>query len=388
MQIKQPSKNIGRADGFNKKTGIFIITYHIILLFVWLLYFSYCTPSTSMIIASVILYVCTGLSITAGYHRYYAHTTYKTNPAVEAVILFFASMATQASAIRWSFEHRLHHAYVDTDRDPYSVNEGFWYAHVLWLFKKPTPIDPKVIPDLMKNRLVTFQHNYYLLCMLTTNIIAFLFVGWLLNDYLGAFVLAWWTRLFALHHSTWFINSLAHYWGARTFSKEQTAVDNYVISFLTFGEGYHNYHHTFANDYRNGIRWYHFDPTKWLIWVLHKVGLAHNLKRVDHYHIRERMVTCRKNETIEKIQESYAQSKEELTNYLSKKSEHMLLNLQRSRQLVEKYAKEKSSHVHNVELLKELRAEIKAVKKEIRTDWKACKAFSKSIMKGKEPLMH
>ncbi|MDB6080903.1 MAG: putative fatty-acid desaturase, partial [Chlamydiia bacterium] len=273
-----------RIDGFNKKTGIFIITYHILLVIAWFFYFSLCTSSLGVIISSIVLFFLTGLSITGGYHRYYSHSTYKTNYAVEAVLLFFGSMAAQASALRWSFEHRLHHAYVDTDNDPYSVKRGFWYAHILWLFKKPAPIDKKVVPDLFKNPLVMFQHNHYLACMLTSNVIAFVTVGYFFNDWLGAFVLAWWTRLFCLHHSTWFINSLAHYWGAQSFNREQTAVDNYIISFLTFGEGYHNYHHTFANDYRNGIRWYHFDPTKWLIWGLHAVGLAHSLKRVNNYH--------------------------------------------------------------------------------------------------------
>ena len=93
-----------------------------------------------------------------------------------------------------------------------------------------------------------------------------------------------------LHHFTWFINSLAHYWGHQNYSTEHSAVDNYIICLLTFGEGYHNYHHTFAYDYRNGIRWYHFDPTKWLIWMLHKLGLARDLKVVNNARIAEQMI--------------------------------------------------------------------------------------------------
>ncbi len=375
-----------RLDGFNKKTGIFIITYHILLVVAWILYFSFYTPSVAMIVATVILYFVTGLSITGGYHRLYSHTTYKTNPVVEAVILFFASMSVQSSALRWSFEHRLHHAYVDTDQDPYSINRGFWYAHILWLFKKPAEIDRKVVADLAKNPLVAFQHKHYLACMLTSNIIMFLFVGWLLGDYLGAFVLSWWTRLFMLHHSTWFINSLAHFWGTQSFSQEQTAVDNYIISLLTFGEGYHNYHHTFANDYRNGIRWYHFDPTKWLIWALNKMGLAHGLKKVNHYHIKERLVAARKNETLEKIAESFESRKEELTVYISKASETICTNLARARKLVEEYTRYKKTKQASAEILKQLKTEIKAVKRTIREDWKTCQEFSKHIMNGKDPI--
>jgi stearoyl-CoA desaturase (delta-9 desaturase) len=86
------------------------------------------------------------------------------------------------------------------------------------------------------------------------------------------------------------INSLAHTWGSKTFAKELTAVDNFFLAFITFGEGYHNYHHAFPNDYRNGISWYHFDPTKWLIWLLEKLHLAKNLRSKDGLVIRANLI--------------------------------------------------------------------------------------------------
>lgn len=369
-----------RNEGFNKKTGIFIIAYHVLLVIGWFFYFSLCTPTLGVVISAIVLFFLTGLSITGGYHRYYAHCTYKTQPAVEAVLLFFASMATQASALKWSFEHRCHHAYVDTDRDPYSINKGFWHAHILWLFKQPAPIDKKVVADLYKNPLVMFQHNNYLACMLGSNLIAFLAVGYFFGDFLGAFVLAWWTRLFLLHHSTWFINSLAHYWGSQSFSKEQSAVDNYVISFLTFGEGYHNYHHTFANDYRNGVRWYHFDPTKWLIWTLYRLGLADNLKSVNNYHIKERIVTTHREELLESIQKSFSSKKEEIMNYVSNATEDIVAKIGHARKLVEEYSKCKEQNPAEKETLRSLKSEIKQVQKAIRHDWKACQKFSRQAL--------
>ncbi|MBS0634118.1 MAG: acyl-CoA desaturase, partial [Verrucomicrobia bacterium] len=201
---------------------IFVLAYHIALLVGLPIYFCYNSPSWGMWVATIVLYFATGMSITGGYHRFYSHQTYKAHPIVEGFLLFFGSMAAQGSALRWSFEHRIHHAYVDTDRDPYCIQKGFWYAHVMWLFDHPRPIENKVVSDLLRNKMVMFQHNYYRYLIMGTNIVAFLFVGWLLDDYLGAFVISWWLRLFALHHSTWFINSLAHTWGARTFSSEQT----------------------------------------------------------------------------------------------------------------------------------------------------------------------
>ncbi len=363
-----------RVKNFNWPTGIFLISYHVILLTILPFYFYYATIHTNTVITSIVLLFLTGMSITAGYHRYFAHCTYKTNKWVEAVLLFFASASIQASAIRWAFEHRLHHAHVDTDEDPYSINKGFWYAHILWLFHSPRPIENKIVADLLRKPLVLFQHKHYEISMIASNAIIFLLVGWLCSDFIGAFVLAIWLRVFFLHHFTWFINSLAHTWGARTFSTEQTAVDNYLISFVTFGEGYHNYHHTFANDYRNGVRWYHFDPTKWLIWTLEKLGLAHNLRRVDKYHVKECIVEDYKNRLIEAIKKSYYQGREELEEAVSRVSEDLIKKLSQLRALIESKTNASGS-VPN----EQYKHEMKTLKKGLREDWKKFKRICKKV---------
>lgn len=154
------------------------------------------------------------------------------------------------------------------------------------MLEKQPPIEPKVVVDLICNQMVLFQHQYYPYLMVMANVLVYFLVGYFCQDYWGAFFLACWIRIFLLHHFTWSINSLAHMWGKREFNREQTAVDNYLISLLTLGEGYHNYHHAFASDYRNGIRWFHFDPTKWLIWSLSKIGLVHSLKCTDEATIK------------------------------------------------------------------------------------------------------
>jgi stearoyl-CoA desaturase (delta-9 desaturase) len=236
-------------------------------------------PSWQIVTTSIVLIYLTGLGVTMGYHRLYSHNAYKINPVVETIVLFFGTMGTQGSVLRWSFDHRYHHAFVDTDKDPYSIKKGFWYAHFLWLLEKPKPIENKIVADLLKNPLLRFQHRFYGLLMFGINLLVTLFFGWYYNDYLGAFLFVWIVRMFFLHHFTWFINSLAHTWGDRPFCESLSAVDNYLISLLTWGEGYHNYHHTFGYDYRNGVRWYHYDPTKWLIWTLSKLGLATRLKK-------------------------------------------------------------------------------------------------------------
>ncbi len=343
---------------------LFLIIYQVLLLISLPFYFYYASPSLSLVIVTFVLLYLTGLSITAGYHRYFSHRTYKTHPWMEWVILFFSSMGAQGSALRWSFDHRQHHAHVDTDKDPYSIKKGFWYAHFGWIVNVPETIDPKVVSDLMRNPRVMHQHNYNALWMIITNIIAFLAVGWALNDFLGAFVMAVWVRMFALHHFTWFINSLAHTWGDRPFCQEQSAVDNYIISLLTFGEGYHNYHHTFANDYRNGVRWFHFDPTKWLIWTLQKCGIAYGLKKMDWETINKRMVIEKKELLSSYIERIWLINKEEWQAKVNALSEQLLARISSLSKLKADYRKYKYVQI---------KQEIKALKASIRNDWRLLK---------------
>lgn len=354
---------------FNWVPGLFIITYHLLLLVGFPLYLTYCTCASFWLIffSTVLMYV-TGLSITMGYHRLYSHMAYKINPVVETIMLFFGTMAAHGSVIRWSFDHRHHHAFVDTDKDPYSIKKGFWYAHFLWLFEKPKEIDNTVVADLVKRPLLRFQHRYYGVLWTLTNAIAFFSFGWLFQDYLGAFVFTILVRMFFLHHFTWFINSLAHVWGAQTFSKELSAVDNYLIALLTFGEGYHNYHHTFAQDYRNGIRWFHFDPTKWLIWILYKCGLARQLRKVQKYQIEEKILLERKRILLEKTNFPHISQKEEWEKKVTVVIENVLTKLKQVKKLQEKYlelkkAKEGKNPLHALKL------EIKALRKSLDEEY-------------------
>jgi stearoyl-CoA desaturase (delta-9 desaturase) len=367
---------------FNWGPGLFLIIYQICLLIALPIYFAYEHPSWKMFLAAFILLYLTGLSITGGYHRFYSHRSYRTKPIVEAMLLFFGAMAGQGSALRWAFDHRLHHAHVDTDLDPYSIKKGFWYAHFLWILEKPREIDPKVVPDLMKNRLVQFQHRYGALLMILTNVMACLVVGWLLDDYLGAFFIAVWLRLFALHHFTWFINSLAHTWGDKPFCQEQSAVNNYVIALLTFGEGYHNFHHTFANDYRNGIRWYHFDPTKWLIWTLNKLGLTSSLKRMDPFTIKKRMVLQRKEILLERLCELWYVKKDDLEKKVLELSERLVNKIAETHQLMEHYRQARQEEKDH-ERLKEVKLQINQLKRSLRDDWRQWVHLSRNILRLK-----
>ena len=272
--------------------------------------------------------------------------------------------------IQWSHDHRKHHAYVDGDEDPYSIKKGFWYAHMLWLYEKSKPIEEKWVTDLMQDRWLVIQHRYFAFFGIGGNVLVFLLAGWLLSDFLGAFVLAWWTRLLLSHHLTWFINSLAHFWGSKTFSKEHSAVDNFVIAFLTVGEGYHNYHHTFASDYRNGIRWYHFDPAKWMVWSLSKVGLAKGLKRYDSFTIKKRLLAEERRMLLEAAKRMAASKKAELEQKTLQLSDAIREKLNQVQALVEEIRNLKKNRVGRERVRASL-AELRRLRQSLRDDWRS-----------------
>jgi len=364
-----------KNTNFNWGPGLYILGYHLFLLVALPIFFFYYHLPWQVLTLTLLLLYITGISTTTAYHRFYSHATYKLNPVVEAILLFFATMGAQGSALRWSFDHRHHHAFVDTDKDPYSIKKGFWYAHFLWLFEKPKPIEKQVISDLLKNRMVCFQHKHYGLLMFASNILVTGIIGWCLGSYWMAFLFTWMVRQCLLHHFTWFINSLAHTWGDNSFSDELSAMDNYFISFFTWGEGYHNYHHTFANDYRNGIRWYHYDPTKWLIWSLKKLGLADQLKQNDPFFIEKRLVLSRKKFLLKQIHNSIAESKEVWQNRVSALCDSLLEKIGQIQQIKEQNALSKGQK----ETLSSLKSQLKKIKSELKIQFHAWNTLSKEI---------
>jgi stearoyl-CoA desaturase (delta-9 desaturase) len=230
--------------------------------------------------AFVALWFLTGLGITAGYHRMFSHRAWWAPKPIRALMLIFGAMTLQNSAIAWVARHRLHHRHVDTEEDPYNIKRGFWWAHMLWVMIDDREYDEfKNARDLVEDDLARFQHDHYMWISVGFNIAVPLLLGLAIDRVWGMLLWAGLIRIVVLHHLTFFINSLAHMWGRRPWNDEQTARDNAFLAVLTLGEGYHNFHHTFPADYRNGFRWYHFDPTKWFIWTLDKVGLANDLRR-------------------------------------------------------------------------------------------------------------
>ncbi len=229
------------------------------------------------------------LAITCGYHRLFAHSTYEARPVLRLVYLLLGAMALQNSALKWSADHRTHHRFIDDpDRDPYCARRGFWFSHIGWMLRNyPSgDTDLNTVRDLQRDPLVMWQQRHYLTIAIAMNVGVPLLIGWWSGDVAGMLLLVGVLRLVVSHHFTFFINSLAHMWGSQPYTEENTARDNFVLAFLTYGEGYHNFHHMFAHDYRNGVHLWQWDPSKWFIRAMQGLGLAYGLKRVPWFKIQ------------------------------------------------------------------------------------------------------
>ncbi|KAI8886938.1 delta-9 desaturase [Backusella circina FSU 941] len=243
---------------------------------------AYKTPlETKTLWWTLIYYFATGLGITAGYHRYWAHTSYSCTKPTQWALCLAGSGAFEGSIRWWSRGHRAHHRWTDSDKDPYAATRGFFFSHMGWmLINRPkNRIGYADIDDLKADPIVKFQHKYYLYFALG---MAFLFpslvagLGW--GDFKGGLVYGGLCRLVFVHHATFCVNSLAHFLGDTPYDDFHTPKDSWITAIVTCGEGYHNFHHEFPQDYRNAIIWYQYDPTKWLITILYILGLAYDLK--------------------------------------------------------------------------------------------------------------
>jgi stearoyl-CoA desaturase (Delta-9 desaturase) len=351
---------------------LFIVAYHIAI--VALIPLAISVASWGAFWLFFITYIAGGMSITVGYHRLYSHKAYTANAFFEWCILFASALSMEMSALKWSHDHRIHHNHVDTDKDPYSIKKGFWYAHVLWLFDYQRDYDESLVADLLQNPRVVLQDRFYGLFILVVNLAVFgigcLFMGPFASFFFGVLL-----RMAMIHHSTWFINSLCHTIGSKTYARELSAVDNAILALLTFGEGYHNYHHAFAADYRNGIRWYHFDPTKWTIWICSKLGMTDKLRVINDITLQKTLVLKDKKMIIEHLEEEMdavaAELKaklEEVSAVFEEKSAAVML---KAREL-----KQASNDQKKI-----IQQEIKALRTSLKETWDEWVALTKQAAK-------
>jgi len=227
------------------------------------------------------LWLAVGVSVTGGYHRLFAHKTYQASWPVRLFYVVFGAAALENSVLNWTADHRIHHSEVDQERDPYNIQKGFWWAHMGWIFFENETPPVTVVRDLLDDPLVRWQARWYALIGLSISFGIPLIVGLATGRVLGCLLIGGVLRVVVSHHGTFFINSLCHMVGRQPYSREHSARDSSVMAVLAFGEGYHNFHHSFPFDYRNGVKTWHFDPAKWAIYGLSTIGLARDLRRAS-----------------------------------------------------------------------------------------------------------
>lgn len=251
--------------------GIPLYGYYVgFTLFDWLLFF--------------VMYIVTGMGITVGYHRLVSHQSFECPDWVKRIILVVGGWALQNSALIWCADHIRHHAKTDTDEDPYNASRGFWHSHCGWLFYETPHRTDKYEIRLRRDPVILWQHRYYWPIVISGLALPFALGIWWHGSLMGGvsgLLMGGLLRMFMVLNSTFTINSLCHMIGSQPHGTQDSSRDSWLISFVSFGEGYHNYHHTYARDYRNGPEWYNFDPSKWIIYTLSLLGLATNLRRLD-----------------------------------------------------------------------------------------------------------
>jgi stearoyl-CoA desaturase (delta-9 desaturase) len=228
----------------------------------------------SDLILLAVMYSLIALGVTVGFHRMLTHRSFKPNPVVKFLLLVLGSMAFEGPAVVWAATHIKHHAQADKEGDPHSPVEGFFHAHLGWLFKD-RQADPNIYAKhLVNDPIISFVSKTFLLWAILSLVIPFAIGGWTGLLWAGL------VRMFLTHHVTWSVNSVCHVFGKREFETRDQSRNEWVVGLLAFGEGWHNNHHAFPRSAFHGLHWWQFDFSGYLIWTLEKLGLAKDVYRI------------------------------------------------------------------------------------------------------------
>ncbi|GBE86650.1 Acyl-CoA desaturase [Sparassis crispa] len=229
---------------------------------------------------AVVLWQLASLGITVGYHRLYSHRAFQASAGVKLLAALLGASAFQGSIKWWCLRHRLHHRFTDDPvHDPYAATRGLLWSHMGWIFFQShyTRLDRIEKSDLERDPIVNFQHRYYVPLAVSLGLILPPVLGTLWGDPYGAFVWGGLVARLFIWHCTFLINSLAHWEGLQPYSDDNTSKTNLILALLTCGEGNHNFH-AFPHDYRSGPAPFDWDPSKWVILLIHRLGFIYGLR--------------------------------------------------------------------------------------------------------------
>ena len=258
-----------------------VITFHLMaILGVILWYYKKIDVSWWTIVFAVGYLKLTSLGITAGYHRLFAHPTYKATRFLMAFLLILGAATFQGPVLSWAALHRMHHKYEDTEKDPYCILRGFLFAHIGWVMRKTFP-EYALVAKLKTDPLVRLQERVDIPLEIFMCFVVPTLIGWTWGEPWGALFVAGFIRLCLQWHMTFSVNSVAHCWGEREWSSKITArTTNWIVGLLTGGEGRsHSRHHRYPWDYRVSDRLTDPDIPALFIWICSKIGLASGLRR-------------------------------------------------------------------------------------------------------------
>jgi stearoyl-CoA desaturase (delta-9 desaturase) len=314
-----------------------------------------------------------GLSVTCGYHRLFSHRAYQAAWPVRLFFLCLGAASFENSVLHWASDHRIHHRHVDQEADPYNSRKGFWYAHWLWIMEeKENAVEG--VADLQRDPLVRWQHRHPLAIGAVAASLLPVTVGLATGNLWGHLVIGVLLRIVVTHHTTFFINSAAHFFGRQPYSDASSARDNALLAPLTYGEGFHNYHHTWQWDYRNGVRWYQWDPAKWIIKALSWLGLARGLRTVPDAAIRQARLQMEAKALVARLAKASPQAAEPLHDRVAAARERLHQALEALQQHRETWDQRKAEwREHKLEVWRARRAEwreaLRQHRRELRLAW-------------------
>jgi stearoyl-CoA desaturase (delta-9 desaturase) len=252
----------------------------------------------------VVMYVLTGVGVTVGFHRLLTHRSFQTYPWLERTFAVLGSLAVEGSVLDWVADHRKHHAFSDKEGDPHSPHighgsglRGLWHAHAGWLMETQGQSDWKrYAPDLYEDaamRQIGKRFPYLVLVtLLIPTVAGYVLSGFTLAGAIEGYIWGGLVRIFLVHHVTWSINSLCHFFGRRRFEVEDHSTNLAWLSLLSLGESWHHNHHAFPRSAYHGLRRWEIDLSGLLISGLGRVGLAWNIVRISPERQREKSLAA------------------------------------------------------------------------------------------------
>ncbi len=252
-----------------------------------------------------VMYVASALGVTVGFHRLLTHRAFQTRRWLRYTLAVLGSLSVQGAVIDWVADHRKHHTFTDEEGDPHSPHAGvgsglrgmvtgLWHAHVGWLFSTQGQASSKrFAPDLVQDATMRRINRNFPMLALASLLVPFLLglaiSGGSLLAGLSALLWGGLVRIFLLHHVTWSINSICHFFGRRRFETDDHSTNVFWLALPSLGEAWHHNHHAFPRSAFHGLRWYELDPSGWLILGLERLGLAWDVVKVTPERAREKL---------------------------------------------------------------------------------------------------